>query len=193
MKKTLAATACLLALAAPAVSQPLKDAAVQVREVEAMVTVVKIDAKAFTATVRGPSGNTHMLNLPPESQNLDRVKPGDVFKVKYIEAVAVAIRKGGAASQAEGQDVRLAAKGANPGGMVTRTRERTVVIDAVDYTNRYVAVRGTGGVAALKVADGVPLDQLSAGDTVTITHTEALALEAVAQPAKKPAAKKAKI
>ena len=192
MKATLAATACLFAFALPVASQPLKDSAVQVREAEAMVTVVKIDPKAFTATVRGPNGNTHTLQLPRESQNLDRVKPGDVFKVKYIEAVAVAIRKGGTASQAESQDVRLAAKGATPGGMVTRTRERTVVIDAVDYTNRYIAVRGTGGALALKVADGVPLEQLSAGDTVTITHTEALALEAVAQPAKKPAAKKAK-
>jgi len=73
-----------------------------------------------------------------------------------------------------------------------RTQKRAVVIDAVDYTNRYIAVRGSSGqTLALKVANDVPLEQLSAGDRVTVVHTAALALELEPQPAKKPAAKKA--
>jgi hypothetical protein len=46
---------------------------------------------------------------------------------------------------------------------------------------------------SLKVAENVPLDQLSAGDRISVTHTEALAIEMAAQaPARKEAAKKAK-
>ena len=76
-------------------------------------------------------------------------------------------------------------------GMVVRTEKRAVVIDAVDYTNRYIAVRGTSGqTLAMKVASDVPLEQLSAGDRITVVHTAAVAVELVPQPAK-PAAKKA--
>ena len=94
--------------------------------------------------------------------------------------------------------MKLAPKGAKPGGVVVRTVQITGVVDAIDYTDRYVAVRGPkGNVVALKVATDVPLDQLSAGDRITVTHTAALAVEMVAQapqkaPAKKEPAKAAK-
>ena len=41
-----------------------------------------------------------------------------------------------------------------------------------------------------EVAEGVPLEQLTAGDRITVLHTEALAVELEPQPAKKPAPKK---
>jgi len=79
--------------------------------------------------------------------------------------------------------------------MMVNTRQVSGVIDAIDFTNRYVAIRGPGGNSvALKVADDVKLEALSAGDRIVVTYTEALAVEWVAQaPAKKePSAKKAK-
>ena len=80
-------------------------------------------------------------------------------------------------------------------GLLVNTRQASGVIDAIDFTNRYVAIRGPqGNSTALKVADEVNLQALSAGDRIVVTYTEALAVEWVAQaPAKKePAAKKAK-
>ncbi len=74
-----------------------------------------------------------------------------------------------------------------------KTERRSVVIDAVDYKNRYIAVRGTSGVTlALKVADGVPLEQISAGDRISVAYTQAVIVEMEPQPkpAPKPAAKK---
>jgi hypothetical protein len=48
-------------------------------------------------------------------------------------------------------------------------------------------------VVSLKAADDVPLEQLSAGDRISVTLTQALAIEMAAQaPAKKEPAKKAK-
>jgi hypothetical protein len=89
--------------------------------------------------------------------------------------------------------VKLAPKGGTPGGLMVHTQTRSVMVDAVDYTSRYVAVRGTSGqTLALKVADGVPLEQLSAGDRISVTYTRALALAMEPQPAKAGGKKPAK-
>ena len=199
MKRTAFALACMLALAAPAGAQSLNDGAMAVEQNEAVVTVMSVDVARRTVTIRGPKGNVATLAVPPESQNLDKIKPGDRFKMKYIEAVAVGISKGGEPAQSENRDVKVSPKGGTPGGMVTHTQKRSVVIDAVDYTNRYIAVRGASGqTLALKVADDVPLDQISAGDRISVVYTQALIAQMEPQPAppakkstKKPAAKNA--
>jgi len=184
--------ACMLAIAAPAGAQQLKDGAMAVDQNEAVVTVVAVDQAKRTVTIRGPMGNVTTLDVPPESQNLDKVKPGDRFKMRYIEAVAVGISQGGQPDQSETRDVKMSPKGGTPGGMVVRTQKRSVMIDAVDYKTRYIAVRGTSGqTLAMKVADDVQIEGLTAGDRVTIVYTQAVVAEMIEQPKKKPAAKKA--
>jgi Cu/Ag efflux protein CusF len=165
----------------------VKDRAVAVQEAEAVVTVTKVDKETRTVTFRGPQGNLGTLTVPPESQNLDQVKPGQQFRMKYMEAVAVEIRKGGEPSAAAEEQVKLAPKGAKPGGVIVRTKQIAGVVDAIDYKNRQIAVRGPkGNTLALKVAEDVKLEQLSAGDRISVVHTEALAVEMVPQaPAKK--------
>ncbi len=170
----------------------LKDSAMAVQEAEAVVTVTKVDKEARTVTFRGPRGNLGTLDVPKESQNFDQVKVGQQYRMKYVEAVAVEIRKGGAPSATTAQEVKLAPKGAKPGGMVTRTVQLAGVIDALDYNERYIAVRGPkGNVVPLKVGADVNMQDLAAGDRISVTHTAALAIEMVAQaPAKKAPAKK---
>src|SRR5436190_8466119 len=193
MNQTLALLACTLALAAPASAQSLKDGAVAAEQTEAVVTVMGVNQDKRTVTVRGPKGNVAVLNVPPEAQNLDKVKAGDRFKMKYIEAVAVAIGKGGEPAQSVTRDVSASPKGGTPGGTIMKTERRSVMIDAVDYKSRYIAVRGTSGATlALKVADGVPLEQISAGDRISVAYTQAVIVEMEPQPKPepKPAAKK---
>jgi hypothetical protein len=194
--KFLTGLLCLVPLIAVA---QVKDSAVAVKETEAVVTVTKVDKEKRTVTFRGPKGNLGTLNVPPESQNFDQVKPGQQYRMKYVEAVAVAISKGGAApSAAESRDVKLSPKGGKPGGVVARTVQISGVVEAIDFTDRYIAVRGPKNVVSLKVAEDVPLDQLAIGDRIAVVHTAALAIEMVAQapakkaPAKKEAAKAAK-
>ena len=193
MKHIAIAAVCSVALASAAQAQ-VKDSAVVVDETEAVVTVTKVDKEARKVTFRGPKGGVATLTVPKEAQNLDQVKPGQQYKLKYVEAVAVEIRKGGKPAAAAAEEIKLAPKGAKPGGAMVRTVHLAGVVDAIDYTNRYVAVRGPkGNTVSLKVAADVPLDQLSAGDRISVTHTEALAIEMAAQaPAKKEAAKAAK-
>src|SRR5512145_1337640 len=109
--------AALFSLAViPAAQAQVKDAAVVVDETEAVVTVTKVDAKARKVTFRGPKGGVATLTVPKEAQNLDQVKPGQQYKLKYVEAVAVAIQKGGKPAAAAAEEVKLASKGAKPGG-----------------------------------------------------------------------------
>ncbi len=188
--KRIAAALALSSLVLPAQAQ-LKDSAMAVQETEAVVTVTKVNKEARSVTFRGPRGNLGTLDLPAESQNLDQVKVGQQYKLKYVEAVAVDIRKGGAPSAAAAQEVKLAPKGAKPGGLAVRTVQLAGVIDAVDYKERYIAVRGPkGNVMPLKVGTDINMEQLAAGDRISVTHTAALALEMVAQAPKKAAAKK---
>ena len=169
----------------------VKDSAVVVDEAEAVVTVTKVDKEARKVTFRGPRGNLATLTVPQQAQNLDQVKPGQQYKLKYVEAVAVAIQKGDKPAAAAAEEVKLAPKGASPGGTMVRTVALAGVIDAIDYKSRYIAVRGPkGNTVSLKAADNVPLEQLAAGDRISVNYTEALAIEMV--PAKKEPAQKAK-
>lgn len=183
MKRTAIATLfCSLTFLTAAHAQ-LKDAAVVVAQTDAVVTVTKVDAKARTVTFRGPKGGLATLDIPPEAQNLDQVKAGQQYRMKYVEAVAVSISKGGAPSAIAVDQVKLAPKGAKPGGVIARAEQISGVVDAIDYTDRYVAVRGPkGNMIALKVADDVALEELAAGDRIALTYTQALAVEMVAQP-----------
>ncbi len=186
--KRIALAIAIGTLALPLQAQP-KDSAMAVQETEAVVTVTKVDKEARSVTFRGPRGNLGTLDLPKESQNLDQVKVGQQYKLKYVEAVAVDIRKGGTPSAAVAQEVKLAPKGAKPGGLMVRTVQLAGVIDAVDYKERYIAVRGPkGNVTPIKVGTDINMEQLAAGDRISVTHTAALAIDMVAQaPAKKKA------
>jgi hypothetical protein len=189
MKRTLLAV--FLLVPAFVLAQP--KGAIVTEQVEAVVTVTKVDAKARTVTVRGPKGNLADLHVPPESQNLDQVKPGDRFKITYAEAAIVALTHGGQPVAAVDEQVELAPKGAKPGGFKVRTFQVSAVVDAIDYKNRYVALRGPkGNTLALPVSDEVQnFDKVQVGDKLTVAYTQALAIEMVAQAKpKKPAAKK---
>jgi hypothetical protein len=192
MKRSAAAAAFLFAIVLPAHAQPLKGGAIAATQIDAVLTVLSVDQKARTVTVRGPKGGVTTIKVPPQAQNLDQVKQGSQFRVRYVEAIAIGIRKGGSPAAIATEDVRLAPKGGTPGGVVVRTQQLAGVVEAIDYTDRYIAVRGPkGNTIALKAAADVKLEGLSAGDRIAVTHTEALAMEMIPQaPAKKPAAKK---
>jgi hypothetical protein len=179
-----AAVLALFPLASLAAENP-KAAAVAVAETEAVVELVSLDRASRTATMRGPSGNTLTFVVPAEAQNLDRVKPGDRFRMRYVEAMALALNKGGSASASGGQTVALAPKGGTPGGTIVNTREITTVITALDRAKRTIAVQGPlKNELALKVADEVrSFDEMAVGDTISLTYTEAVALQMIAEPA----------
>jgi hypothetical protein len=186
-------TVLAVALLAPVFAFAQPRGAVVVDKAEAVVTVTKVDAKARTVTVRGPRGNLHTLDVPPEAQNLERVKAGDRFKITYAEAAVIALTHGGEPAASVEETVQVAPKGGTPGGIKARTIKISAVVDAIDYKNRYVALRGPkGNTLALPVSEEVKnFDKVKVGDKLSVAYTQALAIEMVPQEkAKKPAAKK---
>jgi len=188
MKSIFAAAAVLsaAALGSPAVAQDR--GAVVVGQTEAVVTVVKLDRKARSVTFQGPKGNQVTMIVPKEAQNLDQVKVGSLFNVKYVEAVAVAMQRGGGkpAVSADRQ-VRLAPKGGNPGGVMVTTTTITASVVAISYADREVALKGPkGNVRAFRVADDVQgFKDVKVGDMLGVVYAEALALDMVPEPGPK--------
>lgn len=172
--------AVILSVSLPAIgAEPAKGAAVAVTESEGVVEIVSIDRESRTVAVRGPTGAMMTFSVPRESQNLDRVKPGDLFTMRYVEALAVALRKGGSASASELRTVELAPKGGTPGGRVVNTKQISAVVTEIDQPRRTLTVRGPEQrPLTLKVTDEVgSFDEIAVGDTIQLTYTEAVVLE----------------
>jgi hypothetical protein len=186
MKSTLIAAATLATLAlAPCASAQVQAGAIVVGESEAVVTVVSVDRKARTVVVQGPQGRKVTLDVPPEAQNLDQVKKGSRFHVRYVESVAVSLSKGGAASASAGGTVRLAPKGGTPGGTVVSTMQISATVEALDRTRRTISVKGPrGNVLELQAAPDVQLEGIRLGDLVTVAYAQALALEMMPKESK---------
>lgn len=180
-----AATLSVAALASTAAAQD--KGAVVVGQTEAVVTVVKLDRKARSVTFQGPRGNQVTMIVPQEAQNLDQVRVGSLFKVKYVEAVAVGLQRGGQPSVGVDQTVRLAPKGGNPGGVVVNTARIRATVVAIDYADREVAVKGPqGNIRSFRVAEEVQgFGDVRVGDSINVVYSEALALDMVPEPGPK--------
>jgi len=160
---------------------------VVVGQSEAVVTVIKLDRKARRVTFQGPRGNQVTMIVPEEAQNLDQVRVGSQFNIKYVEAVAVGLQRGGKAAATVDQQVRLAPKGGNPGGVVVNTARISANVVAIDYASREVAVKGPqGNIRSFRVADEVQgFNDVKVGDVVSVTYAEALALSMIPEPGPK--------
>jgi hypothetical protein len=172
---------CAAAALSPALAWAQGSTALILEPIEAEVTVTKVDARARTVTVRGPTGILQTLAVPREAQNLERVKAGDRFRVAYAEAAVVSIAKGGEPAVNVEEAVQVAPKGGTPGGHKVRTVRLTAVVEAIDYKNRRVSLRGPQGrVMAFAVSPQVKaLERVAAGDRVAIVYSEAVALEMI--------------
>jgi Cu/Ag efflux protein CusF len=55
-------------------------------------SIVAIDKKAQTATIKGPEGNTVTVKAR-DPKNLDKIKVGDNVEITYTEALAISLDK----------------------------------------------------------------------------------------------------
>lgn len=179
MKSALLSAVGILSLfLSPPIFAQEKDRAIVASEIETIVTVIDIDRPGRIVTVRTPEGRDLAFNVPPEAQNLDQVHPGSRFRVKYLESIAVSVRKGGSASGSASRTVQLAPKGDTPGGVVVNTRQIAGVVESIDHGSRLVSLRGPEGrILIFTVDDDVQgLDIVQTGDTISVEYTESLAM-----------------
>jgi hypothetical protein len=160
---------------------------VQANVVVDRVTVDAVDHAKRTATLRSGDGQIFQVQVPDTVVNFPQVEKGDTVTIKYAQATAVFLRAPGAtATAAEGslpaaqqsQTIQVAPRGEKPAGVNTVVTQLTATVEAVDYTNRKVTLKGpAGNKQTIDVGEEVKnLDRVKPGDQVDIRHTEALAI-----------------
>ncbi|MGH7309199.1 MAG: hypothetical protein ACREK6_10940 [Candidatus Rokuibacteriota bacterium] len=189
----LAAPVATVFAQAPGTSAPAekKPAVGEARVVKVQGTVSAVDKENSTITLKGPKGRTLTLDVKDPSK-LEAVKVGDPVVAAYVEAVAIEVKKAGAATPGVTvQESRVGSKpGETPAGAIGREVTVTGTITAVDRKAQTVTIKGPkGNQETVKVKNPKNLEGVKAGDMVEITYAQALAVSldkpaAKAKPAK---------
>jgi hypothetical protein len=153
-------------------------------------TVEAIDAAKRLVTLKGPEGNTFVVQAGPEVRNFAQIKVGDLVVARYVEALTIELKPGGGGirERVERESGAKAKPGEAPAAAVGR--QVTVVADviSVDPKKQSVRLRGPQRTIDLKVRDPNQFKLVKVGDQVEATFTEAVALSV--EPATAPAPKK---
>lgn len=155
--------------------------------VELRGKVVSVDKAKREITVKGPKGNVRTLVAGEEVRNFDQIKAGDEIVLKYVEALALELKKGGGGKveRTETAEAARAKPGEKPAGVVGRQVTVTADVIAVDAANQMVTLRGPERTVELKIKDPEQFKNIKKGDQVQATYTEALAIGVDAAPKKK--------
>jgi hypothetical protein len=156
-------------------------------DVTALTAIVEaVDPDKRTVTLKGPRG-VLVLQVGPEVKNLDQVKVGDTVRAKYLESVALFVRKAGDAppDAAQTQSVKVAPKGQKPMATAVDTIEVSARVEKIDYEKRLITLNGPeGNVRTLKVDPAVKrLNEVKVGDDIVLRHTQSIAI-GIAPPPK---------
>ena len=194
MRKSVIVAAVSLALAIPAAAQTpsvmesSKPGSVAMAQtITAHATIKAIDAGTRELTMVGEKGREFTAAAGPEVVNFDKLKVGDRVDVKYVEALAVDLHKGGGKTvgRTDTAAADRGAAGSPPGGIAGR--KVTVVGDviAVDNATRMITVKGPKRTVEFMVKDPEQFKLIAKGDQLEATYVEAVAVAVTPQAAAK--------
>lgn len=176
----MAALAAFATGAAAQAAPEMKKSAADVTTVTAKIEA--IDAANRTVTVRGPLGRSVTIKAGEEVKNFPQLKVGDELVLRYLEAISIELKKGteGRSSTVTTTGPRTAPAGAMPA--VAGSQQTTIVatVEKVDAKRSEVLLHGPERYVEVKVKDPKVMQEVKVGDTVVVTYTEAVLLEAVA-------------
>jgi Cu/Ag efflux protein CusF len=169
-----AITTSIPAVAAP--PQQVRDLAADV--ITARARIIAIDKENRIVTLRGPKGNDVAVHADERVQRFNELRIGDVVTATYSEAVAVTVRKPGAAAPPK-QAESVVRQADNRGATITKEQTVSVSIHEIDLTAPSVTAEGPQGRQyTFRVKDRSQIQDLKVGDKVDVTYTEALLLRA---------------
>jgi hypothetical protein len=171
----------LLASSVQAIAQD-EPGVVVTTEMQAVVTVKGVHHENRTVTVEGPGGDRIVIKVPEEAQNLYQIQPGQRFNIRYAQAVAVGLLDPNEEpNRGAGEVMKLAAKGATPGGVIVRVMQVSGRVEDIDYDARMIVVRNAdGNLREFLVGDEVNrFEEVKVGDMVGLRVTEAFAMEMI--------------
>lgn len=165
-----------------------KPAAMATAAAKVTATVTAIDYKARTVKLKDEKGTEVELVVGPEATRFNEVKKGDIVTFEYFESVAIEVTPKGAmapaAGQAEYMEKNKPTQG--PGGTMMRTATMTATVEAIDHKKRTVTLKGPqGNKRTFTVGpEAKRFNEVKKGDQVTVSYTEATAIN-VTKPEKK--------
>jgi hypothetical protein len=149
-------------------------------------TVSAIDPAKREVVERGDKGRVARMVAGENERNFENLKVGDQVTMRYTEALALALAKGGSGdpsqigeirTQVEADAARQAAPGGKPG--LSAMERKTVVANVfqIDRERGVVTLRGVDGVPVeVKVADKDALDRINLNDQIVIGYQQSAAL-----------------
>ena len=142
-------------------------------------TVEAIDYDKRTATLKRPEVEAITIQVDKAAKNFDQVEVGDQVITEYIELVTIFIHESNAQATAERLDmVQAALKKQRPDGIAVNATEVTATIQAIDYNNSTMTLKGPqGGTATLNVDPGDQnFNQMRVGHELVVQNTKAIAI-----------------
>ena len=149
-----------------------------IETVQLTATVAGINYDTRQIVLLGPDGNQFTYKVDKLAVNFDQIKVGDQVKATVTEKLAVTLSKEKAPpSIGAALTVKLAPKGAAPGGVVADTAEVTATVAKVDVKKRKVTLQLVdGSTSTFTVGKAVDLTKVNPGDIVTARLTESIAI-----------------
>jgi hypothetical protein len=168
----LVGTMCIPTVAA----QQVRDVAADV--ITAKARIIAIDKENRIVTLRGPRGNDLAVHADEKVQRFNELKVGDIITATYAQAVAVRVRKPGAAAPPK-QSESVVRQPDKVAATITKEQTVSVSIQEIDLTAPSVTAEGPQGRQyTFRVRDKSEIQDLKVGDKVDVTYTEALLLRA---------------
>lgn len=167
-------------------AETLKGPVIAVETVTMKGEVVAITAATRQLVVESEGGRLTTVFVGPNVRNFENLKLGDQVTVRFTEAFALAIAKGGIGTEAQMGEIRTkveadAARQAQAGGKpgVSAMERVTLIANVfdIDRERGILTLRGTSGVPVdIKVSDRSVLDQFNLHDQVVIGYRQSAAL-----------------
>ena len=165
-------------------TEPGKGVTANVARISASVEA--IDPATRTLTLKGPRGNVVDMAVGPEVKNFDQIKVGDSVVVRYVRALGLELKKGGAGvrERSEKADAAKAPPGQRPAVGAARQVKVTADVVAVNPKTQTVTLKGPKRTVELKLRDPEQFKLVKVGDQVEATYVEAAAISVEPAPKK---------
>ena len=148
------------------------------RAIVAQGAITAIDQETRRITIKGGGGDELTLVAGPEVKKFAQLKVGDIVTLKFMQSLALELRKGGTAlrERVESSDTATSKPGEAPAGGEVKTVQVTADVTAVNKKTGVVTLRGPQRTLDLKVKDKAMLKDIAVGDQVEATFVEAVAI-----------------
>ncbi|MPW16411.1 hypothetical protein GCT13_05560 [Paraburkholderia sp. CNPSo 3157] len=184
--RMMAIAAACATLAAPVIdaraqdnpaSSPAANAVGTAAVAEVTARITHIDTGRNEVTIRGPRGNSTIVEVDPDVGDVKKLKVGDQVHISYKGALLLSADK----VDSKGVRSRIESQSTTPveGGASTQKQNIEVVatVQKIDHKKRQVTLRGPNRSVVLQVAPDVPLDRLKVGDSVRANYVSATAIQ----------------